>query len=351
MDDRALKVGIAAFMHDTGKIADESLLSVSAEFFRNHADLYQPFYHGRHTHRHAVLTAAFIEKMEPYLPSRLTTVNWELEDSFINLSAGHHRPETALQWIVAVADRVSSGWDRAIFDKEHDQVIAARDYKKTRMLPLFEFLLQEQDGENGAHKAHQYCYPLRVVSARDIFPVLKATDEKLDGKHAEEDYHDLFAAFLQALQDLYHKEDNLALWFDHFENLFMVFTSSVPAARAGQIIPDVSLYDHSKTTAALAVALYLYHRQTDTLSIPSVKDYDTKKLLVVSGDFYGIQKFIFSDSGEAGKNRSKILRGRSFAVSLMAELAADMLCREIGIPSVCGSAECGRKIHPPRTEH
>jgi CRISPR/Cas system-associated protein Cas10 (large subunit of type III CRISPR-Cas system) len=43
-------------------------------------------------------------------------------------------------------------------------------------------------------------------------------------------------------------------------------------------------------------------------------------------------EFHLSDSGEAGKNRAKILRGRSFAVSLYCELAADMLCRAIGIP-------------------
>ncbi|MBW1847783.1 MAG: hypothetical protein JRJ27_11695 [Deltaproteobacteria bacterium] len=95
----------------------------------------------------------------------------------------------------------------------------------------------------------------------------------------------------------------------------------------------MSLYDHSKITAALAVAIYLYQQHTDSMTIDAIKDYDSKKFLLISGDFYRIQNFIFSDSGEAGKNRAKILRGRSFAVSLFSELAADMLCREIGIPS------------------
>jgi CRISPR-associated protein Csm1 len=68
------------------------------------------------------------------------------------------------------------------------------------------------------------------------------------------------------------------------------------------------------------------------MTIDAIKDYNSKKFLLISGDFYGIQSFIFSDSGEAGGNRAKIIRGRSFAVSLFSELAADMVCREIGIP-------------------
>jgi len=69
------------------------------------------------------------------------------------------------------------------------------------------------------------------------------------------------------------------------------------------------------------------------MSLPAIKDDDIRKLLIISGDFYGIQNFIFSE-GIVQQNRSKMLRGRSFTVSLFSELVADMLCRRIGIPSV-----------------
>jgi CRISPR-associated protein Csm1 len=329
MDENVLKIAIAGFMHDIGKLIDESALDVSKEYLLNNADLYQPFYQGQHTHRHAVYTAAFIEQMERLLPSKLNRAQWGLEDSFINLAAGHHKPETPTQWIIAMADRISSGWDRASFDDDYNLAVLPRDYRKTRLYPIFEQLMQADSG--GLLK---YYYPLKEVSPLGIFP--KGTDgtKHVTNDEAAAEYRKLFSGFADAMGNLLHREESLPLWFEHFESLMMLFSSSVPAARAGKIIPDVSLFDHLKATSALATALYLYHRETQDMTVAAIKDYDTKKFLLVSGDFYGIQGFIFSDSGDAGKNRSKILRGRSFAVSLFSELAADMLCRKIGIPSI-----------------
>ena len=112
----------------------------------------------------------------------------------------------------------------------------------------------------------------------------------------------------------------------------MVCTSSIPAARAGDVIPDVSLYDHSKATAALATAIYLYHQEQNSLQTDAIRNDKEYKFLMVNGNFQGIQNFIFKGYGDTKKYRSKILRGRSFAVSLLSELAADMICREIELP-------------------
>ena len=122
MVDTVLKVQLAALFHDVGKFAQGSL-SLSQEYIERNADLYQPFNksQGRHTHQHALYTAAFIEKFAKLLPEELNSPDWgegEREDSFINLAAKHHKPETPLQWIVAQADRLSSGFDRVEF--EHD---------------------------------------------------------------------------------------------------------------------------------------------------------------------------------------------------------------------------------------
>ncbi|NVM21957.1 MAG: type III-A CRISPR-associated protein Cas10/Csm1 [Desulfobacterales bacterium] len=332
MDETVLKVAIAGFMHDIGKFAEDALY-VSEKFLNDNADLYQPHYQGRYTHKHAVYTAAFIDHIEKLLPKAFNRTGWGLEDTFINLAAGHHKPETSMQWIIAMADRISSGWDRDSFDKKYNHAVAWQDYRKTRLLPILECLMREVERDLETSDNYSYCYPLKEISPENIFPRLKDDICPKDNQTATGEYEKLFKEFIYALEHLLHKEDNLELWFDHFDNLMMIFTSSIPGARAGHIIPDVSLYDHSKITAALAVAIYLYHQQKDSMNVGAIKDYDAKKFLLVSGDFYGIQNFIFSDSGEAGKGRAKILRGRSFAVSLFSELAADMLCREIGISS------------------
>jgi len=333
MDETTLKIAIAGFMHDIGKFADKKVFNISDQFLIDNTDLYQPNYKGNYTHRHAVYTAAFIDHIEKLLPRKFNQANWGLEDSFINLAAGHHKPETRMQWIIAMADRISSGWDRDEFDKEYNRSVAWQNYRQTRLLPIFERLMHAEESEPETSDEYSYCYPLKEISPKNIFPGTKNQVHPKDNQTAIEEYQNLFDEFVYALERLIHKEENLELWFEHFDSLMMVFTSAIPAARAGNVIPDVSLYDHSKITAALAVAIYLYHQHTDSMTIDAIKDYDSKKFLLINGDFYGIQNFIFSDSGEAGKNRAKMLRGRSFAVSLFSELAADMLCRKIGIPS------------------
>jgi len=333
MDETTLKIAIAAFLHDIGKFADKDVFNISKEYLNNNADLYQPHKNGIYTHAHALYTAAFIEHMEKFLPKQFNSANWGLEDSFINLAAGHHNPTTPMQWVVAMADRIGSGWDREKFDTEYNHAIAWKDYRQTRLLPIFERVMSNEGDETETSDKYNYCYPLKEMSPENIFPGEKNKLYPKDNKDAIEEYKNLFNDFISELDHLLHREENIELWFEHFVSLMMVFTSNIPAARAGNIIPDVSLFDHSKITAALAVAIYLYHRDTSTLTIDEIKGYDTKQFLLISGNFYGIQNFIFSDSGEAGTNRAKILRGRSFAVSLFSELAADMLCRQIEIPS------------------
>ncbi|HIE32664.1 MAG TPA: type III-A CRISPR-associated protein Cas10/Csm1 [Thermodesulfobacteriaceae bacterium] len=326
MDQTGLKIAVAGLMHDIGKFAQGNV-TIPKQYAIDNADQYQPFYNNRHSHIHALYTAAFIEQFADKLPPCFNEPGWGDGDSFINLAAGHHNPETAMQWIVTMADRISSGLDRATFDK--GEKIAFQDFKKTRLLPLFEGL------EVGAGDAYEklsdfnYRYPLAPLSAGSVFPLHR--DSKILQTDANQEYQTLFDTFIRHLGELQHRQTNLELWVSHFDSLLQTCTAMIPAARVGDVIPDVSLYDHARTTAAFASALYQYHLQTDSLDERSIRDSGEEKLLLVTGDFYGIQDFIFSAGGEMKKFRSKLLRGRSFAVSLFSELAADMLCRELGL--------------------
>ncbi|MGD9972652.1 MAG: type III-A CRISPR-associated protein Cas10/Csm1 [Desulfatirhabdiaceae bacterium] len=349
MDPTMLKLATSGFFHDIGKVADPNVMEIDQDYIDRHSNVFLPTWNGRYTHVHAVYTSAFIEKFQDVLPKEFNQSGWGEGDSLIKLAAGHHDPKTPMQWIVAVADRVSSGWDRAEYDNHHAGV-QPRDYQKTRLIPVFERLMKDVSDDQTGEETHAYCYPLRMQGPSSIFPVKKSDQPKnINGKQA---YDSLFQEFRLALERLQHRTENIELWFEHVESLIMLFFSSVPAARAGRVVPDISLYDHMKTTAALSAALYGYHRDTGTLDIPAIRNDDMEKLLIIAGDFYGIQNFIFSDSGEAGSHRAKILRGRSFAVSLFSELASDMLCRQIGIPSICVVFNAAGKfeIIAPNTE-
>jgi len=332
MGDTTLKMGGGGIFHDVGKAVDVDGLDLAPDYIERNADLYQPSRQGYYTHRHALLTAAFIERYKDLLPSELSMAQWGEGDPFINLTAMHHKPETPMQWIITVADRLSSGLDRHGYDEEADVPTAPKDYLKTRLWPVFEELQFPGINEARQTVSRRYRYPLAPLSAKTIFPGRIDGATLQDDSEGKEAYRSLFSSFVKNLDGLLHRSENVALWFEHFDSLMMVYTSLVPSARAGNVVPDVSLYDHCRTTAALAAALYLYHRDTDTMNEEAIKNYDEAKFLLVTGDFYGIQDFIFKGYGDTKKLRSKLLRGRSFAVSLFSELAADLLCRKTGLP-------------------
>ena len=105
-EEAVLRVSLAGLFHDVGKF-DQGSLVVSEEYRQSNADLYQPFHRGKgyHTHLHALYTAAFIEQYSSYFPPVLLSRQedfGEVTDSFINLAAKHHKPETPLQWIIAL---------------------------------------------------------------------------------------------------------------------------------------------------------------------------------------------------------------------------------------------------------
>ncbi len=342
------KITLAGLMHDVGKFAERASMEVSQDYIDRNSSLYQPLYKGNYSHKHALYTAAFIEYFKKDLPIELNSPDWGEGDSFINLAASHHKPETAFQWIIAIADRISSGLDRDTFER-YNQSQEIKDYKKTRMISV----LEEVSITGYTERELQYRYPLKPFYPENIFPLLKSEAEPQDNTTAEREYSELFNSFISNLKKLYHKK-HLHLWMEHFDSLYQHYTSFVPAVTVGDITPDVSLYDHSRTTAALAASLYLYHKENgDVEDINSVKDYSAKKFLFITGDFYGIQDFIFSKGGSTQQAAAKLLRGRSFYISLLSELAADLICKKIGLTplSVVLSAAGKFTIIAPNTEH
>lgn len=347
MNDAVYKIALAGYLHDIGKFAERASsrrentdeLKIGffpdEEFLNNHRDLYQPHFQGKYTHNHAVYTAAFIDHLEKLLPKKFNKDEWGLEEPFMNLAAGHHKPETPLQWIIATADRVSSGFDRDEFNNYNIEAdnkgVPVKDYKKTRLLTLFEGLSTNEQWKKDSLDVYQFRYPLKELSPDNIFPANSSEVRQIDSEQASKDYRELFFNFTAALENLRHAE-NIPLWFEHFDSLFMIYGSHIPAATVGYVVPDVSLFDHCRTTSALASALYQYHKETETMTVEAIQDYNLQKFLLISGDFYGIQDFIFTQGGRTGKASAKLLRGRSFYVSLLSELAADMLCKEFGLP-------------------
>lgn len=344
--DQSSRVALAALLHDLGKFAERARLECDPERLATWKQLDCPHWDGRPTHIHAAYTTAGFAAIEYLLPRRETLLaspfagpnEPDADDSLINAAARHHNPQTFLQWIIATADRLASGFERSEFEtynRAEEGTATGRNHYQARLLSLFESIAP--DGQRQEKSDH--CLPLAPLSPQAIFPGLRKEIEPTADKPAQHEYAVLWQSFTAALERIpASHRDHLPLWIDHFDACWLAHTHAIPSATAGKTRPDVSLYDHSKAVAALAVALWRWHRATgkvgagETAALKERSDWDAEKFLLVQGDFSGIQDFVFAEGGQTQSRAARLLRGRSFQVSLLTELAALTVLETLGLP-------------------
>ncbi len=363
------RVALAAYLHDLGKFAERARLSVPPDALAAHKTQYCPWHpdlsgkKGYHSHIHAAYTALAFDLIERHAPHLIAgdmtpfVSREQLQasagpggqgvdtDSLVNAAAAHHRPDTFLQWVIATADRVASGFEREEFENynaakdENTTTPTGRNHYQARMLSLLEQIQLTDKPVDHSASSLKWRYPLQALSPEAIFPHLREKCEPAKDEPAQQEYAALWQQFLTAIEAIpaSHRH-NWALWLDHFDTAWLTFTHAIPSATAGNTKPEVSLYDHSKTTAALAVALWRWHEaegSTDANAAAQLKerrDWDTEKFLLIQGDFFGIQDFIFADGSQTRKDAARLLRGRSFQVSLFTELAALRVLEALELP-------------------
>lgn len=340
------RLALAALLHDLGKFAERARINVERDKLEIWKQLDCPHWDGRPSHIHAAYTTAGFMAMEAHMPGRGLIMDVpfagpespDADNSLINAAARHHRPDTLLQWLIATADRLASGFERSEFDtynKAAEGTRTGRNHYQARLLSLFDAMGLAQN----RHDAHAWCQPLAALSPKALFPVERANYEPSADAPAQAEYATLWQALLEGLAQIpASHRGNLPLWLDHLDAAFLAYTHAIPSATAGNTRPDVSLYDHSKAVAALAVALWRWHDETGQCgpeAIPALReraDWDQPKFLLVQGDFTGIQDFIFAEGGETQRQAAKLLRGRSFQVALLSELAALAVLEALDLP-------------------
>lgn len=358
------RMALAGFLHDIGKFAERAKIKVAPQMLEDNKQRYCP-YHKEHehdkgwfSHVHAAYTGMAVDILEQHAPKLIgddvypfgSWKSTDVDDSLINAAAAHHKPDTFLQWIIATADRVASGFEREAFEKYNHA--EEKNHYQSRQLTLF-----EQIGKVDENFAYRYV--LKPLSPASIFPVKAQGCEVKDDKAAQAEYLNLWQQFETGLQDIpaSHRKQ-LPLWLDHFDSCWQTYTHSIPSATAFGAKPDVSLYDHSKAVAALAVALWRYHHDRGddakqaTVNMRERMDWNEEKLILIQGDFFGIQNFIFAQGGDSTKKAAKLLRGRSFYVSLITECAALAVLEALNLPTTSQIINAAGKflIVAPNTE-
>lgn len=346
------RVAFAAFLHDLGKLVQRAQLFDADPRREANQQLYCPHRRaherdpGFFTHLHAADTALALDALQPHLPELLGADPFPFAppgsadptNSLVNAAAAHHKPETFLQWVIASADRIASGFEREGWEK-YNASQERPDFRTARLLVRFEEARRDRQEE----RALRFRYPLKLLSAAALMPELKATLAKGE---AVQQYRALWDGLMPGEDGnrgvgLIPKSHRACwtLWLDHFDTLWLTVAHAIPSATAFGTRPDVSLYDHSKTTAALAVALWRYHHERGddqkevAARLEARSDWEEAKFLLVQGDFSGIQNFVFGGAAQTQKRAARLLRGRSALVSLLTELAAIRLLDELALPA------------------
>lgn len=138
---------------------------------------------------------------------------------------------------------------------EREDIDDTQEVNETPLISLFSKIVLE-----GNDKVSEKYIPLNKLSLDgESFNNLKPTDKKeiIRKRNSTSRYNSLWDEFNSEFELIQNKTD-----FNTLLALLKKYASTMPSA-AYKSKSDISLYDHSKTTAALAVSRYLFNRDGD----------------------------------------------------------------------------------------
>lgn len=230
----------------------------------------------------------------------------------------------ALAYVVSRADNLSSA-------ERGERGPGWRDFRASRLALVFGRLATpSDDGQVEPTKPeirYQRARPLGSVDDLDgIFGVPEPRHETGDVTRLIAGFGEEFSQLARVLD-----WDSFDCVFTHLLGLLQRFAWALPSDTQ-EAMPDVSLFDHLKTTAAIAGCLYLYHDAAGTLSASEVTTAAYPRFRLLVGDLSGIQSYIFDIANVGVGGVAKRLRARSLYVQLASEIASHNLLRASGLP-------------------
>lgn len=292
LSERRYLLALGGLLHDIGKFALRAGEG-GGRFWDDEAQ--QDF-----GYKHAALSADFLRE---YVPSP-----WGGGEAYRG-AVLHHRPQGAAALAVAVADRLSAG--------EREKT---KEAEPKYLRPILTRVAEGAPGEWYAPLA-----PLRMEKRR-IFPQGGAP-----GDQPEREYQALWDEFTTKAKELkgaFAQEGaDLASYLVNLQGLLLRYTWCIPSA-AYHAVPDVSLYDHCRMTAALAACLAEEDEAT-LEALVRAPESEREVVLLIGGDISGVQDFIYTITPRGALSA---LRGRSFYLQLLTEATAAYLLRQLGLP-------------------
>lgn len=298
MDELRL-VEVASLMHDIGKVMQRAVVQTKREF------------------DHSKLSEAFFHKEEQ------TGIKYKEDEAFmtaLKFLVGHHHEKylnssektgklRLLAEIISEGDNLSSG-EREEIDEPPG-------------VPLLIPILAEVNLENKLSSPNNFYYKVQPLQFKQKVNLFFDSKNPAPEDEIEKSYKKLWQAFLSDYKELVSIHDG-TLMPDSIFYLLQKYFWCVPSAFY-KTYPDISLFEHSKVTAAFSTSLYRYFVDMghEVLNIDSpkeirnsVKNRSEGRYLFAVIDVNGIQNFIYSVSSKKGLLS---LKGRSLFVEILSE--------------------------------
>ena len=322
---------LGALLHDIGKFLERAKLQEwqdLANRFVNNGEASRNYAHRR-------FSAVFLEKFKTF------------SDLFSSDSVAHscvlwhHRgnePDKqdfepinnkgVLLKLIRIAD------DCASAERSEDASLEPQKYYLARLQSIFcEIILKAVNGTELKAPKRMYL-GLEQLSCKksSLFP---EHESPVFSEAPTLPYIEPVERFLDAVEKIQTEEELLFL----IEKYCHAVPAQTPVAFNGQehlSRPDINLFDHLRTTAAIALCLYDQWKNGRLLDADILNDGYKRKgfpepCILISGDISGIQDFIFNIPS---KGAAKSLKGRSFFVQLLAEVCTQFLLDELDLKPV-----------------
>lgn len=304
--DRNL-ITLGALLHDIGKAMERTFrpLPIGTESYRLEAK-----------YSHEPFSAVFVDERMRGWPTDV--------GSLCRLVLKHHNPSLPDELLVSLADRLSAN-ERAEAEGNEE---GARGRAESVLRSV---LSRVRLGEQVSDEIYYKLLPLSL----DRQALMPTHDES----GSAEAYQTLWQAF---------SEEVTRVPLGDLSTLLAVlrkYTWAIPSDTRYKTIPDIALYHHLKTTAAIAACLVragleerevqslyaaLSHRYFKQPSTPAEDELVNRPLCALAkGDISGTQDFLYllTSSGAA-----RGLRGRSFYLQLLTEVIATWILRQFDLP-------------------
>ena len=225
--------------------------------------------------------------------------------------------DDSLAFITYVADNISAASDR------RDDVIEGEDYEQSKAIfdksaPLasvFNVL-----NRNNSKKYDDHYYKFKMTNTIG-YPI----EQKVG--YTTSNYLEVKIKIKEQLQGACVSQS----YINSIIHLLETTTSFIPSSTNIKELMDISLFDHSKTTAAIASCLYYYldsNNYKKTLFTNEKEFREENAFLLYSCDISGIQNYIYTINGT---DALKSLRARSLYLELLLENIVDELLYRLGL--------------------